>query len=1008
MKILLSFLIFSLSLTLPIQAQIITPTRFPLQSAGQDYQESFILGLPNNDLIMFWYDSVSSDIKSARSRDNGNSWIDEDTLFSFSSSPQFRPDFNAIVLNSGRVLFTYRSTNYKFIFSDDNCNSWSAQASLPTRPTSVGRLGVYWSSLGKVSDGSVLFVHSFTSSNNKYDAKGVYTIRSIDGNNWFSLDTIDVNGRNGNLVNIGNSKDLIVYHDSTENSNDIFFRLSTDSGISWSDRTLLVGGINSQKNARGIKDQYGKTWIFFEDEEQTSFNGITQPDINFFTSTDEGNTWSNKQKFTSYTGIDDNLALSIWDSKPILTFSSSRSFSLHNQKMQLYYGVGGETIDTNSPPYLFKHSIIPELITQQEPVTFRACILDDTGVDSVFIITRLNELTAEHHQMFDDGLHNDSLPNDNIYGVIFQSGFNNGDVVFYDYLLKDIDGNQSGFSISFLTFPSLPLINKYLLEVNNLKLPLDNRGVLAAVDIDGVSGLKFDESSVLFSGGFFISGNNGLTDWATGLATSTLVEYFIPGPLGSDPNDIRNSIYVIKKTDPDFSASWQRYRYAVVNGADFYDGDNDGIYNPIDLNGNTVWDADEAKPDIHGDKTVFCVYNDGAPASWRIRIPGEPQGIDIQQTLFAVNENLNPIQNMLFIRYRIINRGTIADNFEDVYFTVWSDPDIGVGYSDKILGINDDLVGCDTLLNVGYCYNDSLDTSYGSNPPALGTAILQGPVVYIPNETFIDVNGNGLFDLGIDTPLDSANINNGLLGTNQFPGAKNLGMTSFFYTDCGSIIMGEPNSVEQVRFLMAGKNIMGEFTDPCNWQFGFVNGVPCNQVNPIYHYSGDPVNSFGWIHNTPCDQRMWTNIGPFNLPQNEKVDIWIAYIVGRGNDNLNSVTKLKEYTAAAYNFYNSNFTQLPVKVEDEKMIVDDYILFQNYPNPFNPSTAIKYSISQDGIVTIKIFDILGQEVTTLKNEFQKANTYEVNFNASYLPSGVYFYQLRSRSFLETKKMLLIK
>ena len=99
MKIVLSFFVFSLSLTLSIQAQIITPTRFLLQSAEQNYQESFILGLPNNDLIMFWYDSVSFDIKSARSIDNGNSWIDEDTIFSSSSSPQFRRDINAIVLN---------------------------------------------------------------------------------------------------------------------------------------------------------------------------------------------------------------------------------------------------------------------------------------------------------------------------------------------------------------------------------------------------------------------------------------------------------------------------------------------------------------------------------------------------------------------------------------------------------------------------------------------------------------------------------------------------------------------------------------------------------------------------------------------------------------------------------------------------------------------------------------------------------------------------------------------
>ena len=117
----------------------------------------------------------------------------------------------------------------------------------------------------------------------------------------------------------------------------------------------------------------------------------------------------------------------------------------------------------------------------------------------------------------------------------------------------------------------------------------------------------------------------------------------------------------------------------------------------------------------------FGVFStDGQPANQRTRFPDvAPQGIDIQQTIFEINENLNPIQNMFFVRYRIINKGTIAENLSDVYFTIWSDPDIGLEYSDE-------LVGSDTLLNLGYCYNDSLDNNYGSNPPAIGTTDFTG------------------------------------------------------------------------------------------------------------------------------------------------------------------------------------------------------------------------------------------------------------------------------------------
>ncbi|RJP66585.1 MAG: T9SS C-terminal target domain-containing protein [Ignavibacteriales bacterium] len=104
---------------------------------------------------------------------------------------------------------------------------------------------------------------------------------------------------------------------------------------------------------------------------------------------------------------------------------------------------------------------------------------------------------------------------------------------------------------------------------------------------------------------------------------------------------------------------------------------------------------------------------------------------------------------------------------------------------------------------------------------------------------------------------------------------------------------------------------------------------------------------------------------------------------------------------------------------DEKANPDHYCLEQNYPNPFNPTTTIKYSIpvetrhsaaggSSLQFVTLMIYDILGNEVITLVNEEQPAGNYEVEFNGSHLPSGIYFYELRTGSFISTKKMLMIK
>jgi len=85
-----------------------------------------------------------------------------------------------------------------------------------------------------------------------------------------------------------------------------------------------------------------------------------------------------------------------------------------------------------------------------------------------------------------------------------------------------------------------------------------------------------------------------------------------------------------------------------------------------------------------------------------------------------------------------------------------------------------------------------------------------------------------------------------------------------------------------------------------------------------------------------------------------------------------------------------------------------YNLQQNYPNPFNPATMISYSIKEEGLVTLKIYDVLGKEIATLVNENKPEGNYEVEFDASQLPSGMYIYKMQSGSFSNVKKMLLTK
>lgn len=97
-----------------------------------------------------------------------------------------------------------------------------------------------------------------------------------------------------------------------------------------------------------------------------------------------------------------------------------------------------------------------------------------------------------------------------------------------------------------------------------------------------------------------------------------------------------------------------------------------------------------------------------------------------------------------------------------------------------------------------------------------------------------------------------------------------------------------------------------------------------------------------------------------------------------------------------------------VGINDYNNTADDYSLGQNYPNPFNPKTVIRYSISENNFVNLKVYDILGNEVSELVNKKQTAGNYQIEFNGESLSSGIYFYRLTSGEFVETKRMILLK
>jgi hypothetical protein len=144
-----------------------------------------------------------------------------------------------------------------------------------------------------------------------------------------------------------------------------------------------------------------------------------------------------------------------------------------------------------------------------------------------------------------------------------------------------------------------------------------------------------------------------------------------------------------------------------------------------------------------------------------------------------------------------------------------------------------------------------------------------------------------------------------------------------------------------------------------------------------------------------------TAIAAGNAGDQIKITIWDKLDGDRViYDNLT----LNELGGGYITIINSPF----VKEENEITVPEEFALEQNYPNPFNPSTTIKYSIPDNSFVTLKVYDIIGNELATLVNEERSPGSYEVSFNASEYSSGIYIYALRTDAFTQTKKMMLIK
>ncbi len=426
-----------------------------------------------------------------------------------------------------------------------------------------------------------------------------------------------------------------------------------------------------------------------------------------------------------------------------------------------------------------------------------------------------------------------------------------------------------------------------------------------------------------------------------------------------------------------YQTDWNEW--PADQGAPFNDINSDGIYT-----------ADIDVPGVTGSsQSLFIKYNDQGDSLY-----GSPAiGVEITETYWAYLSSAE-IGNVIFKKVDLKYNGLATTpgnaSIDSMYICQWADPDVGNSV--------DDFAGCDTLLNLGYSYNSSnTDAWYqtiGLNPPAVGYTFLQGVSEYTGSQN--------------DSSIINFKWRHGFRFLHEKP------LSSFIYFAAGGT-WSDPNFnyTGTLEFYNVMRGYLPDPFYPASNQFP--SSVAEYGANGVYLLPGDPVSGTGKIDGSldyPGDRRILLVNGPFHLNLHETAEVVIALVAGLGSTHLNSITKLKENSIEAKNTFLSLVSsgQVQVVKNDNKKnnTPHDFVLKQNYPNPFNPTTKINYQISLGGLVTIKVFDMLGREVSTLINKEQSAGSYSVSFNASNLASGIYFYQLKSGQFIQTRKMVVVR
>lgn len=537
------------------------------------------------------------------------------------------------------------------------------------------------------------------------------------------------------------------------------------------------------------------------------------------------------------------------------------------------------------------------------------------------------------------------------------------------------------------------------LQTNNLNVAISSDGIISYdryTFTSGTAGLIWPVAAsqrltMDYAAGLWIGAKVGPSRELR-TAASFYSSHYSPGnipvtgqvPPTSVCSDPRLKLYLVSLDDPDLFNGGVRNKVAgnrtysilydswaawpVDLGAPYIEVNGIPGYQP-EINGDRpgIWHT-TARPN----ELMFSVYMDytnctGGLHTSAISLPGGtlPLGVEVQQLTFSFSDS--PYRDMYFSKWRIINKSSLS--WDSVYIALVDDGDIGDG--------SDDAAGCDTTRNLGFIKNfDNNDADYGAAPPALGYRILQSPMRFTGNNQ------------------DTAKLPYG-----NYTGYKLTGMSAYnVFVNSGGSCLGDPDNAVNAYNFLRGKDGCG------NTLINWVTGNPTQ-----YKYSGNAVTLTGWYDSTSDDKRQVLSCGPISMASGSEQFFVTGTVLGRGSSNNQSVGAMLTASDDANNFYKNSFGGTPIGITQTSTEVPvRFSLEQNYPNPFNPITKLKFQMSKSGFAKLVIFDVTGKEIATLVNEEMNPGTYELSWDGSNYPSGIYFYELTSEGFTQTKKMALIK